>query len=129
MNEKRDLEELLGEVLIDASNEEETRLETCRGFRRQVRRRSLLRKIGGALAAFSLAFAWFLPFKKDNPQLASVAPRAAVAQTLKKSPEPSGMSDEELLRSFPPGSCFLAEVNGKTVLFFTDESVKKRFLN
>ncbi len=37
------------------------------------------------------------------------------------------LSDSELLAAFPPDSCFLAEVNGKTVVVFYDPEVGGRF--
>lgn len=39
------------------------------------------------------------------------------------------VSDAELLSMFPPGSCYIAEVNGDKRLFFHDEAVKSRYLN
>jgi hypothetical protein len=129
MNEKRDLEALLGDVLIDPSNAEFFRTSARLNFRRQVRRRKVLRGMGTALTLLSLACLGLLPLKRDHSQNASVVQQAAVARSGKIDKTSPGLSDEELLRSFPPGSCFLAEVNGKTVLVFTDESVKKELLN
>ena len=37
------------------------------------------------------------------------------------------LSDAELLDLFPPGSCFLAEGDGRKILVFTDENVKREY--
>jgi len=34
------------------------------------------------------------------------------------------ISDEQLLAAFPPGSCFLAELNGQTILVFHDPALR-----
>ena len=39
------------------------------------------------------------------------------------------INDEELLAIFPEGSCFIAEVNGKKTLVFSDPAVRARFFN
>jgi hypothetical protein len=39
------------------------------------------------------------------------------------------INDEQLLASFPPGSCYLAEVNGAKRLFFYDPNAKAKFFN
>jgi hypothetical protein len=36
------------------------------------------------------------------------------------------LSDEQLIASFPPNSCFLAEVDGRQVLVFTDPAVEEK---
>jgi hypothetical protein len=38
------------------------------------------------------------------------------------------LSDEELLASFPPHSCYLAEVDGRKILIFADSSLQKKYL-
>jgi hypothetical protein len=38
------------------------------------------------------------------------------------------LSDEELLASFPPHSCYLAEVDGRKILVFADSSLQKKYL-
>jgi hypothetical protein len=70
-----------------------------------------------------------MPFEKDRVRSLSAEQQIEAPQSIKSAKIESGMSDDELLRSFPPGSCFLAEVNGKTVLVFTDESVKRAVMN
>ena len=39
------------------------------------------------------------------------------------------LNDEELLAIFPEGSCFIAEVNGKKTLVFSDPAARARFFN
>lgn len=41
---------------------------------------------------------------------------------------PQRLTDKELLASFPEGSCFLAEVDGKQELVFVDPSLERRYL-
>src|SRR5258705_6209149 len=38
------------------------------------------------------------------------------------------LTDEQLLASFPPNSCFLAEVDGRQILVFTDPAVEQQVL-
>lgn len=39
------------------------------------------------------------------------------------------LTDEQLLASFPPNSCFLAEVDGRQMLVFTDPAVEQQVLH
>jgi hypothetical protein len=39
------------------------------------------------------------------------------------------ITDEQLIAAFPPGSCYIAEVNGQKQLFFRDSKVKEQFFN
>jgi hypothetical protein len=39
------------------------------------------------------------------------------------------ITDEQLIAAFPPGSCYIAEVNGQKQLFFRDPKVKEQFFN
>jgi hypothetical protein len=43
-------------------------------------------------------------------------------------PLAKGLSDDELLAAFPPGTCALTEINGRKVLVFRDDEARKRFL-
>jgi hypothetical protein len=38
------------------------------------------------------------------------------------------MTDKELLASFPEGSCFLAEVDGKEELIFVDPNLERKYM-
>jgi hypothetical protein len=46
-----------------------------------------------------------------------------------KAPEVPTLTDEQLLASFPPNSCFLAEIDGRQVLVFTDPAVERQVLH
>lgn len=39
----------------------------------------------------------------------------------------SELTDEQLLAVFPPGSCFIAEVNGKKTLVFHDPALRAHY--
>lgn len=41
---------------------------------------------------------------------------------------PRYMTDKELLASFPEGSCFLAEVDGKEELIFVDPNLERKYM-
>jgi hypothetical protein len=43
--------------------------------------------------------------------------------------KPHDLSDKALLDLFPPGSCFIAEIDGKKELIFLDPRVKHRFVS
>ena len=55
---------------------------------------------------------------EGTPPIAT--PKNAADISISLPPKPENLTDEELLNLFPPGSCFLAEFNGKQVLVFTD---------
>jgi hypothetical protein len=38
------------------------------------------------------------------------------------------ITDEQLVSSFPPGSCFIAEVDGRKELVFFDPAVERRYV-
>ena len=53
----------------------------------------------------------------------NVSPRAS---------EPKGarnLTDEELIASFPPNTCLLAEVEGRKILVFRDATLRKQYLH
>jgi hypothetical protein len=122
------LNQLLQDVLVEPG-EESFEAAILPRFRRQVRERKLLRGARvGAAGTLLLVFVFFISVREPNHRLASsptiLRSSAPDSQTQKKT-----LTDEELLACFPPGSCFLAEVGGKTVLVFTDPSVKEHYLN
>jgi hypothetical protein len=51
------------------------------------------------------------------------------ADDSKKQPEVPTLTDEQLLASFPPNSCFLAEIDGRQVLVFMDPAVEEQVLH
>ena len=62
--------------------------------------------------------------------LAAPHPRLAVNQNggPKESGNPRFLTDEELLASFPKGSCFLAEIDGQEQLVFLDANAEREFV-
>jgi len=57
------------------------------------------------------------------------APPAKAAGALAKSESTRFLSDAELLASFPQGTCFLAEINGRKELIFLDRSDEQNYLD
>jgi hypothetical protein len=59
-------------------------------------------------------------------------PRMSLVQNPSQPPgalaRSSFLTDAQLLASFPPGSCFLAEVNGHKELIFLDGDAQRRWL-
>jgi hypothetical protein len=49
------------------------------------------------------------------------APRASA--------KPRYLTDEELVASFPEGTCFLAEIDGKKALVFLDPNVERQYVS
>jgi hypothetical protein len=94
--------------------------------RRRVRRWT---RWGGGLAALAVAAAcaahWLAGTVPEAPrQLAMNPPGAPPVKTEKK----SYLTDGELIALFPPGSCFLAEVDGKKKLVFFDPQVERQYV-
>jgi hypothetical protein len=95
-----------------------------------------VRGTGVAMVLIALAVPALLrlPERAGRSRLVATAPNfdhqrpAAAAAPIPPSTQMTAISDEELLASFPPGSCFLAEVNGETMLVFTDDKVRTEVL-
>ena len=96
---------------------------------RAFRSRPRHRKLTTVTLLIALATA-ILSTQLNSKQQAAppVAHRLPSAPATEKQPAVS-LTDEELLAHFPPGSCFLAEVNGKIILVFNDPALKKQFFN
>jgi hypothetical protein len=120
-------ERLLGEVFAEGfgpAGPEEMR-ELMREFRvaHWRRRTARLMLAAAALAAFGV----FAPFylqkaSKSNPTVSSARAEVVTREKVET------ISDEELLRFFPPDSCFLAELDGKQILVFKDARLAEEFL-
>jgi hypothetical protein len=54
--------------------------------------------------------------------------QAGATESLASTPLPT-LTDEQLLASFPPDTCYLAEVEGRKVLVFADSSSRKKYLH
>ena len=94
------------------------------------RRRHAFRRLRTCIAAFCAFSAFLIAFRRPDvppPELPSPGPVALVSST--KGEGSPILDDQQLLQSFPPGSCFLAEVNGRKILVFTDPAVEKLYLN
>ena len=95
--------------------------------RRRVRR---LARWGGGAAALAVAAVcathWLAgPVAEAPRRLAVIQPEPPPAQ-----PEKSKyLTDGELIARFPPGSCFLAEVDGKKKLVFFDPQVERQYVD
>jgi len=93
-------------------------------FRRRQRLRRITRGTGWVIAlAAGIAgtFHWL-----GRP--AAAPQRILVQQAEQKSVGARFLSDEELLASFPKGSCFLAEIDGRKELVFLDPNVERCFM-
>jgi hypothetical protein len=106
-----------------------TRFRRCQAWRR-------VRRMGAAVVLIAVAVLALLriPERAGRSRLVATAPgfdhqpSAAAAARMTPSTQMTAISDEELLASFPLGSCFLAEVNGETMLVFTDDKVRSEVL-
>jgi hypothetical protein len=92
-------------------------------FQTRQRLRRLTRWCGGlaALALMAAATYWMIGPAGQTPQ------RLAL-----NAPEPPSLkylTDQELLALFPPGSCFLAEVDGQKKLIFFDPKVEHEYVS
>ena len=142
MNDERDETQrrLLNDVLLDAfsdANNGSTRQLALASFRRarflrRVCRLSAVATVIAGLAAGILL--WQSRVTKETP-----GDLAANAHSVKpgRTQEPGGqhsealptLTDEELVASFPPNTCFLAEVDGRQVLVFTDVNLQEKFVH
>ncbi len=135
MNSK-ELRELFSETVCDeefARHDFETQRVAVREFRRAQWRKKLA-GIARIAAVFAMAFVSFLIAgkTKELKKEAALPARFSSARMPPATPKAgqSGlMSDEQLLALFPPGSCYLAEVEGRKMLVFRDEKVKQRFFD
>jgi len=81
----------------------------------------------GCVVALAVAIAcgahWLSRSVKPPQQIAAKpadAPREPLTQR--------SLTDAELVASFPEGSCFLAEIDGKKKLVFLDQAVERRYV-
>ncbi len=93
-------------------------------FGRRQRIRRITRCTGWAIA---LAAGLACTFHWVGRRAAAPQPML-VQQTEQKFGRPRFLSDEELLATFPKGSCFLAEIDGRKELVFLDPHVEHRFM-
>ena len=102
-------------------------------LRRRRRWRMARFALGSAAAAACLLFVLRTPTSRDErandspvaPPLAANEVRAPLPSA---SPAVSELDDDELLRQFPPGTCTIAEVNGRKMLVFLQEEARAKYL-
>ncbi len=115
---------LRDEAWLAASHD--LKVSALRAFRTRqtVRRATRLASVASVLAVVAISGVRWLQQPAAAPSLSSAktAPIPAPAKT------PNPMSDEELVSSFPPGTCFLAEVDGKKTLTFLDPKIQSQYL-
>ena len=94
-------------------------------FQTRQRLRRLTRWGGGvaALAVMAAATYWMIGPAAQTPQ------RLALKVTAPQSKPVKYLTDQELLALFPPGSCFLAEVDGQKKLIFFDPKVEHEYVS
>src|SRR5262245_32176817 len=99
-------------------------LATIEAATRRRRRRANAGRTFGGLALLAGAVAWSFTALSHRTPTTAVAVRAIdpVAVAERSSPSDSGafISESEMLALFPPGSCVVAEVDGRKELVFFD---------
>ena len=96
-------------------------------FHARQRQRRLLRRAGVAgclLAALACVLHWASPPGSTPPR--SLAGNGPGPGTATKSVR--FLTDQELLASFPPNTCFLAEIDGRKELVFLDANAERQYL-
>lgn len=145
MNEKPTdpKEKLLNDVLQDESYpafHDRLKRQALAEFRRGY----FLRKVA-SVSAWAAALAALIAgsfFFRSKPAATIVNPPVATNIETPPLPEKHGptagtpapqafptLTDEELIASFPPDTCFLAEVDGRKVLVFRSDELRKQFLH
>jgi hypothetical protein len=124
---------LLNDVLRDdlaVDGNDPTREAAFGAFRRtrllrRVRRASVIVTVVAAIAAGiliqrDLSTNRHLTAGNRTPLVVLPAEKETNARDLRR------LTDEALIASFPPNSCFLAEVDGRQVLVFTDPALEEK---
>jgi hypothetical protein len=135
MNDQPNLDPLLNDLLADSAYPA-FRATLKNQAHAALRRRRLCRQAlaaGGAMVLLGLAMAglWRLSGNSRPGQLTRRPPLPVVPPGVEAAKLPARIetiSDDQLLASFPPGSCFLAEVDGETVLIFLDPKLREEVM-
>src|SRR5258705_4337524 len=93
------------------------------------RRARFVRRLGRAGALVALAGAVIIGVVFSQRDSASHIQAVQQRDSAAGQREVATLTDEGLLASFPPNSCFLAEVDGRKVLVFVDPVVEKEVLH
>ena len=122
------LNALLGDEDWQAANAACKR-QALRAFHARQRFRASVRWAGSALVLAGIitgAAFWARQPAKSPPQTAATPPAETNAPPV---PTPTHyMTDAQLLASFPKGSCFIAEVDGKKQLVFLDPKLERTYI-
>jgi hypothetical protein len=132
MNMVDSRETLLKEVLSDHDTgaHEAGKQAALTAFRRRRTVRRATNVTVGVIVAVVICAATVhfasLPEDKGANVVRQSVPAAVPAAIPEQTP-PS-LTDEELVASFPPNTCFVAEVNGRKVLIFADAAARRKYL-
>lgn len=142
MNGKRSEpgQRLLNDVLQDEVNAEwadAAKRYSLAAFRRGrlLRRVSIVSRLAAVVVLFAAgSFLYRVQLTKSRSlgqhglEVAGLPSKPRATETAVSTPLQT-LTDEELLASFPPDTCYLAEVEGRKVLVFADSSVRKKYLH
>jgi hypothetical protein len=137
MNANKNQERLLQDVLSDL-DQAQSKAELKSRVLGEFRRARLFRQMGrlSALAAALVALAALAyEFRVPTPAPVALARRTRISKPVAGRTEhelTSGielLTDDQLLASFPPNTCSLAEVDGHKVLVFRDPELRKQYLH
>jgi hypothetical protein len=130
-------EELWGDLFDDGpwpESDREAKSVALGEFRRSKQRRSNLRRavLGMGIISVALAGAAIRLNRVESASLSRtmiVAQEKARLEVAKKTARPASLfiNERELLATFPPESCFFAVVDGRKILVFRDEAVRKQY--
>jgi len=99
-------------------------------FRARQQARALVRWTFGAVACAAViaVIAGVTHWSSNTAGSRPVATMASSPATPSRASAPRYLTDKELLASFPKGSCFLAEVDGKEELIFVDRNLERKYM-
>jgi hypothetical protein len=130
MNPTDPSDPLLDSLLVDPGALEAMHSAGFAALRRRRQWRMARLTIGSAAAAACLLFALRIPQDepgKDSPAAPSSLANAVSASVPASSPAVQELDDDELLRQFPPGTCTIAEVDGRKMLVFLGDEARAKY--
>lgn len=104
--------------------------DSLRAFQQRYRARRVWRT-GGVLVGLAACFIAFQATNREAELSRAVvqsppSPPSPIEQS--RPAAPASLTDEQLIALFPPGSCWIAEVDGRKTLIFPDEALHRRFV-